>query len=206
MPCLKDSGAGSVIYSDSAGYVSSGIRSVNDLPGTYSVSLIPVAVSFSHSVAFPMTNVRPVRSKSVNSLIGMGSVYLEMKSAPPTCSMTTMEPLPDTQVSDTPGLLAAPRGRLRVVFENCTAGATIKLSLQHADGMPEGSRVWQAAPEWLPLDSTNTIEGFWEFQLVDGGKGDPDGKADGRIETVLAVAYGDPAAPNFQDLWWVGPL
>ena len=97
-----------------------------------------------------------------------------------------------------------PQGLIELFIDNCPAGSKVSFQLQHPGGFPEGNRIWTARPEWRMHESTNPIEGFWEFDFTDGGAGDEDGLANGRIRTVVAVAYGDPEAPDFQDLWWVG--
>ena len=199
LPCLQPPAGATRLVSDSQGFVDSGVRVANTVPGAHQVTL---SMSGS-SVPFNITNVLPVRSATSRTRTG-DMAFIRIVDAPTTCSITRMQPLADTLAPAAPFMLAVPQGLIEIDIDGCPVGTKVSFSLQHPGGMPEGSRIWTARPTWQPRDSTNPIEGFWDFALTDGAAGDADGNANGSIRTTIAVAYGDPAAPNFQDLWWVG--
>ena len=202
LPCLLPAVTPGRPESDSQGSVDSGIRVANNLAGTYNVRL---AIAGGGGVDYKVTNVLPRRSITVTTTTGE-TIFLRMVGPDSTCSITFIEPVGDAHVPPRPHMLAVPHGLIGVRISNCAPGAKASFSLQHPGGLPEGARIWSARPQWQPLASTNTIEGFWDFSLTDGGEGDTDGQADGKIEGLFAVGFGDPAAPNYQDLWWVGEV
>lgn len=201
VPCLLPPTGATQLVSDNQGFVDSGIRVANGVPGNHTVTLAFVGGGASYP--FQFTNVGAVKTQAITTPLG-DQVLLEMTAAPATCSLALMEGLSKAEVGTPPGLIAAPRSPLRVVIENCPAGSEARFMLQHPGGLPEGAGVWAVRPTWRLLETANTIEGFWAFSLEDGGAGDADGTANGRIEAVLQVAFGDPTEPNFQDLWWAG--
>ena len=203
LPCLLAPTTIPRLVSDAFGYVDSGVRPANSVGGSYNVLLTMAGVSA--NLAYSITNVLPVRSTTVRTITG-DTAFIRMIEAPATCSVTFIEAVNYQHVPVRPYMLATPEGVIGATIGNCPVGAKVSFSLQHPGAMPEGSRIWTARPQWRPLASTNPIEGFWDFSITDGGEGDADGVANGKIEMIMAVAFGDPAVPRFDDLWWVGPV
>lgn len=201
VPCLLPPAGVTRLVSDAFGFVDSGARVANNVTGAYDVALAIAGVSYSQN--FRITNVPPFRSATSRTKTG-AEAYLRITEGPAACSITRMQPLDQNLVARAPHLLAVPEGLFEITIGNCPAGAKVSFSLQHPGGFPEGAKVWTARPAWQAIVSTNTIEGFWEFSLTDGAAGDSDTLANGTIQVVLAVGFGDPSAPNFQDLWWAG--
>jgi hypothetical protein len=201
LPCLLAPTGGARLVSDGQGYVDSGARVANSVSGSYAVPLSIVGVP--GGVSYSLQNIPPTRSAISKTRTG-AEAFIRITEAPDTCAITRWQPLNDTLAAPAPFMLAVPQGLIELFIDNCPAGAEISFQLQHPGGFPEGSRIWTVRPAWQPRDSVNPIEGFWEFALTDGAAGDADEMADGSIRTVVAVGYGDPAAPDYQDLWWVG--
>ena len=202
-PCLLAPVTTPQLVSDASGIVSSGVRVANDFAGAYRIGVYVEGAESTSVLYFDVVNVFPAYTATSRTRTG-SEAFLRMTPPSPHCSIARMQPVPDSLVSDVPHMLAVPEGVIELNIENCPAGSKLVFSLQHPGGFPEGARVWVARPQWQALASTNTIEGFWEFSITDGGTGDADGQADGKIHALFAVAFGDPAAPNFQDLWWAG--
>ena len=200
-PCLLPAGPTTRV-SNGSGLVDAGPRTANNVAGFVAVPAL-VEGSTQIPAIFAINIIEPARTATSKTRTG-DTAFIRMIDAPTNCSITRMQPLSDTLAPTAPFMLAMPQGLIEIDIDNCPAGSKVSFSLQHPGGMPEGSRVWTARPTWQPRDSTNPIEGFWDFALTDGAAGDADGVANGSIRTTIAVAYGDPAAPNFQDLWWVG--
>jgi hypothetical protein len=202
LPCLLAPVLPALLLSDGNGYVDSAVRVANNVAGTYAVRLaIPGVVG---GIDFNITNVVPKRTATVKTLPG-SDAFFRLTDAPASCSITSFEPVLDAFAPPRPNKLALPYGLIGMTISNCPSGAKASFQLQHPGAFPEGNRIWTARPEWKALStSLNPIEGFWEFSVTDGGEGDSDGLANGKIELLVGVAYGDPAAPDFGDLWWAG--
>lgn len=206
LPCLLPPAATAApakLSSDSSGTVDSGIRVANNVAGSYDVLLSIPGVAA--TINYRIMNVLPIRTATVKTLPG-SDAFFRMTDAPAACSLTFIEPVLDSFAPPRPNKLAVPYGLIGLTISNCPTGAKVSFQLQHPGAFPEGSRIWSARPEWKPITTLNPLEGFWEFAVTDGGEGDSDGLANGKIELLMGVAWGDPAAPDFGDLWWVGPV
>jgi hypothetical protein len=204
LPCLLPLAATNParLTSDPQGVVDSGVRAANNVPGAYTV-IAAITGAPGTNTAFNLTNVLPVRSAISKTRTG-AEAFIKFTKAPNTCAITRFQPLNDSLAPPAPFMLAVPQGLFELWIDNCPAGTKIDFQLQHPGGFPEGSTIWTVRPEWQPQQSTNAVEGFWDFSFTDGAAYDTDGHADGNLRIVFAVGYGDPAAPDFQDLWWVG--
>ena len=166
----------------------------NAIPGNY---IVQGGFGGSVDLNFNLTNYLP-RRLAVEPLKQLG---LRIVDAPASCSIDFFEREPVAPPAK-PTMLATPYGVVRVKINGCPAGATLKMQFLHPGGFPEGEKVWSAAPTWQAFTTVNPVEGTSEFTFVEGSAADIDTTS--RIETVLAIAFGDPASPNFQDLWWSG--
>jgi hypothetical protein len=196
-PCLISANPASPL-TDASGILRSALGRMGLIPGSF-----PVATAFVAGPAGPTFNLTAFlpRRLAVEPRKLQG---LRIVEAPATCSIDLFEVEPVAPVNK-PFMLAIPHGVVRVRIGGCPAGATVKLQFLHPGGFPEGAKVWAAAPTWRALDTVNPVEGTSEFTMVEGGAGDIDATANGRIDAFLVMGYGDPESPNFQDLWWTGP-
>lgn len=201
LPCLRPATGATKLVSDSQGNVESGVRVANANTGSYSVRLS--VLGSAGGVNYSLSNILPTRTAIARTRTGE-EAFIRLTDAPTSCAIARWERMDESLVAPRPFMVAMPQGLIELFIDNCPAGAEIAIRLQHPGGFPEGSNIWAARPAWHTVASTTTIEGFWDFTITDGGPGDGDSAADGRIRAVLSVGYGDPSAPDFQDLWWVG--
>jgi len=195
-PCLADL-APERGFTDASGLFRSNLATAQTA-GEHRVAVLMRGGTFANE--FRITNYLP-RRLAVEPLKQLG---LRLMDAPAACSIDLFEVEPIAPLGK-PRMLAIPHGIVHVKIGGCPAGATLKLQFLHPGGFPEGAKVWSASPEWKALDTVNPVEGTSEFTLVEGGLGDIDAVANGRIEAYLGMGYGDPDNTSFQDLWWSGP-
>jgi len=148
-------------------------------------------------------NVVPRKQASASSATGAGEMALRIAGSG-SCHLLAFEPLAASQVPPTPAKVAFPQGFARIKLVGCGGSTPVSLSLQHPGDLPEGARIWASTPDWHPLETRHLVSGTTEFSLTDGSTGDAAGSVGGYIEAIVGLGFGDPDAPNFQDLWWAG--
>ncbi len=199
-PCMfwREQGLIHSNYTDENGIVVSQAYWTNEVPGP-----IRAIASAMTSTNFTVQNVLPPKRAKPASTTGAGTLLLRIDESTARCALDRL----DSRVPDgkAPAMLAIPSGLVRATFRNCTAGETIRVSLEYPGAMPEGSRIWVASSQWQPLATDQPTSGVVSFSLVDGGQGDLDGEKNGRIVAEFGLGFGGPGDRAFEDLWWGGP-
>jgi hypothetical protein len=190
------------VLTDANGIASRWYRANLDV-GTIGVSAhLYVPPAYNRYVGATFNIVAPPRQARATAGAGGGEIALRVESDASKCVLRSFDPLVSPE-SVSPRV-AFPHGTARVSLRNCGSGKTVKLTLFHPGGMPEGARVWLDSPSWHPID-VPVGSAPVQFTIRDGGDGDADRTANGDIDAIVGIGYGDPDAPNFQDLWWAGP-
>jgi hypothetical protein len=113
---------------------------------------------------------------------------------------------------------AVPNGLLKLTTDGCDAGALVTVQLTYPGDLPSGAEYWKwgrtsdnTTPHWYRIPAT--LQGrVVSFVLRDGGLGDDDLVANGRVEdpsalvVPAAVVGGTPAAIPSLSEWAVALL
>jgi hypothetical protein len=175
--------------------------------GSYTLLVwAPAPGGFGLGTGFWVTNVAYNASVAVDASTRSGRLVLKLTDEGSTCALATLSARDKASVvPHAPAQLAMPHGLVSFSIINCRPGERVRLSMHYPGALPEGARVWSAATGWHSLDSESVVAGTIRFTITDGGLGDEDGSRNGQIEGLVGIAFGDPGAPDFQDLWWAGP-
>lgn len=94
-----------------------------------------------------------------------------------------------------------PYGALRFTAQGCGNGGTVRITLRHPAALgPNAVLLKRGASGWFEVNNTSlpgsnvVIDGSTvSFTITDGGPGDLDGAANGRIEDPIGVGFNTPA-------------
>jgi hypothetical protein len=93
--------------------------------------------------------------------------------SPQFISAANVTPAPPATVTPIDGLI-------QFTINGCTPGATVNMRMDYGSPLPAGARYWKVGNPWYEL--TASISGsVVQFSITDGGTGDNDGSANGRI-------------------------
>ncbi|HSQ32186.1 MAG TPA: IPTL-CTERM sorting domain-containing protein, partial [Gemmatimonadaceae bacterium] len=149
------------------------------------------------------------------STTGTGIVSVSFTGGGAACtfadvSLLNRPPGPDPLPPTSPPGLVFPHGLLRFELGDCERGAAVTFTIVYPEPLPEGTRYWKygppasgAAPVWYELPATAISGNRVTFTLTDGGTGDEDGLANGRLRDPGGPAFSSGAIPTLSEwaLW-----
>ncbi|MGH9346744.1 MAG: beta strand repeat-containing protein [Vicinamibacterales bacterium] len=139
--------------------------------------------------------------EDITSPTGTGSIDVEIGGGS-TCRIDrAVTTTAEAEAGGGPEDIMFPHGLLALGFDTCTPGGTVTITVRYPTALPEGTQYWKygktpadPTPHWYTVPATvqgNTVT----FQLTDGGAGDDDLTANGRISDPGGAGASATAVP-----------
>jgi predicted outer membrane repeat protein len=170
---------------------------------TCSVTATNAAGTSAASATVSVTAATVVTTFTGASPTGTGSITASFSGGGPLCTYTVSQFIPETghaaspPAGSAPGGVVFPHGLFDFVLDGCTPGSSITMTITYPRTLAAGTQYWKygptssdTAPHWYVIPAAiagNTAS----FTIADGGLGDDDLAANGRI-----VDQGGPGFPT----------